>query len=53
MLREQAVALLKELVAADLIHPNWMAIGEKTLSHYELRVRGEIKSSNRRIPSKT
>ncbi len=42
MLREQAVAILKELIAADLIHPIWMAIGENTLNHYELRFKGEI-----------
>jgi len=42
MLREQAVAILKELIAADLIHPMWMAIGERKLNHYELRFKGEI-----------
>jgi hypothetical protein len=36
MLREQAVALLKELVANNLIQTSWVSIEERTPNSYEL-----------------
>jgi len=40
MLREQAVALLKELVANDLIHASWVSLEERTPNSYALKFKG-------------
>ena len=40
MLREQAVALLKELIANDLIQASWVSIEGRTPNSYELKFNG-------------
>ena len=45
MLREQAVALLKELVANDLIQTSWVSIEERTPNSYELKFNGNCDRS--------
>ena len=40
MLREQAVALMKELVANNLIQTSWVSIEERTPNSYELKFNG-------------
>ena len=41
MLREQAVTLLKELVADNLIQASWVSIEEITSNSYELKFNGK------------
>jgi len=45
MLREQAVALLRELVANNLIHTNWALIEERTFNSYEVKFNGNFDRS--------
>jgi hypothetical protein len=40
MRREQAVALVKELVANDLIQTNWLSIEKRKPDGYELKFKG-------------
>ena len=39
--REQAVALLKELVAQDLIEPSHISIGQRSPEHYQIQIRND------------
>jgi hypothetical protein len=41
MRREQAVALVKELVANNLIQTNWLLIERRKPDSYELKFRGD------------
>jgi hypothetical protein len=41
MRREQTVALVKELVANNLIRTNWLSIDRRKVDSYELRFRGD------------
>jgi hypothetical protein len=41
MKRENAVALVKELVANNLIQTNWLSIDRRKVDSYELRFRGD------------
>ena len=45
MLREQAVALLKELVANNLIQTSWVSIEKRTPNSYELKFKGNCDRS--------
>ena len=45
MLREQAVALLRELLANNLIRTNWALIEERTPNSYELKFNGTFERS--------
>ena len=40
MKRGEAVGLLKELVAEELIHPSLVLIGERSLDNYQLQIKG-------------
>jgi hypothetical protein len=41
MKRENAVALVKELVFNNLIQTNWLSIDRRKVDSYELRFRGD------------
>jgi hypothetical protein len=45
MLREQAVAFMKELVANNLIQTSWVSIEERTPNSYELKFKGSCDRS--------
>ncbi len=45
MLRQQAIALLKELVADHLIQTSWVSIEERTPNSYELKFNGDCDRS--------
>ena len=40
MKRAEAVGLLKELVAEQLIHPSLVLIGERSFDNYQLQIKG-------------
>jgi acetolactate synthase regulatory subunit len=40
MKRGEAVGLLKELIAEQLIHPSLVLIGERSLDNYQLQIKG-------------
>ena len=40
MLREQAVALLKESAAKNLIQTSWVSVEERTPNSYDLKFKG-------------
>ncbi len=42
MKREEAVALIKELVSNNLIEVSWLSIEERKPNSYELRFKGDV-----------
>ena len=46
MRRENAVALVKELVCNNLIQTNWLSIDRRKVDSYELRFIGECERNN-------
>ncbi len=42
MKREEAVALIKELVSNNLIEVSWLSIEERKANSYELRFKGDV-----------
>ena len=46
MKRENAVALVKELVCNNLIQTNWLSIDRRKVDSYELRFRGDCERTD-------
>jgi hypothetical protein len=44
--REQAVAIVKELVCNNLIQTNWLSIDSRKVDSYELKFRGDYEHND-------
>lgn len=37
--RQEALALLKELITQDLVDPGWVSVGERNLNDFQLQIK--------------
>jgi hypothetical protein len=50
--REQAMAMLKELVANDLVEPSFVHISERVPNHYQIQIKCDYKREEIEVHAK-